>query len=326
MAFNSELLGHEGQIGRFTAALSSGRLHHGWLLTGPKSLGKATFAQSAAEAYLCETLEPDSHTRTMVREGNHPDLRILEPGPKDDAAHRKMQDGQPFERSRNIRVDQIRKLQQSFGFRPTLSDRRVVIIDSADLLERSAANALLKSLEEPPANTLFLIVAHNPGALLPTIRSRCLVLTFAPPAPQTLISWLKSRVTGTNALAIEKAAELSGGAPGRAMDLLNGDAASLTETMWALAEKGDADRTARTELASSFSGKANRESLVLALDIAPLIAHRIACAADGVRRTAALAAWTELNSLAERAPTANFEPQVLGYHIGGLLAGLAPPR
>ncbi len=92
---------------------------------------------------------------------------------------RRRRDGKPWQTKRNISVDQIREMQHRLTTRPTLGNRRAIIIYPADDLEKSAANALLKSLEEPPRGTFFLLVAHRPGRLLPTIRSRCRVLRFA---------------------------------------------------------------------------------------------------------------------------------------------------
>ena len=100
--------------------------------------------------------------------------------PANDDEEKKRAEGKPFQTKRNITIDQVRGMQQRLTTRPTLGSRRAIIIDPADDLEKGAVNALLKSLEEPPVGTFFLLVAHRPGRLLPTIRSRCRMLRFAP--------------------------------------------------------------------------------------------------------------------------------------------------
>ena len=109
-------------------------------------------------------------SRPCSKPRSHPDFKLLERLPKANSE----------ELARSITVDQVRGLQPLFATTPSLSPRRVVLIDAIDDLERSAANALLKNLEEPPAGTIFLLVSHAPGRLLPTIRSRCRLLRFDP--------------------------------------------------------------------------------------------------------------------------------------------------
>ena len=139
-----------------------------------KGLGKGAFARAAARELVAEpgVPQPDGE--------HHPDILVLDHLPANDDEEKKRDEGKPFQTKRNITVDQIRRMQQRLTMRPTLGSRRAVIIDPADDLEKSAVNALLKSLEEPPAGTFFLLVTHRPGRLLPTVRSRCRMLRFAP--------------------------------------------------------------------------------------------------------------------------------------------------
>src|SRR5690606_19534895 len=112
---------------------------------------------------------PDEHpVARLLAAGSHPDFRMLERLERPTGGL-----------ARNISVDQVRSLGALLSVTPSMSPWRVIVIDSADDLETSAANALLKMLEEPPANTLFFLVSHAPGRLLPTIRSRCRRLDFA---------------------------------------------------------------------------------------------------------------------------------------------------
>ena len=175
------LYGHEDAVAAFRAALDSKRLHHAWLLAGPEGVGKALFADKAALRVLAEGAGPpvdapgldvpDDHpVAKLAAAGSHPDLMRLERLTKEGGT----------ELARSITVEQVRGLHRLFATTTSLSPRRAVVIDAIDDLERNAANALLKNLEEPPPGTLFLVVSHSPGRLLPTIRSRCRTLRFQP--------------------------------------------------------------------------------------------------------------------------------------------------
>ncbi|MET0259003.1 MAG: AAA family ATPase, partial [Methylobacterium sp.] len=165
-------------------AFRSGRMHHAWLLQGPRGIGKASTAFAFARRVLgaqplAETgdsaFEEADPTVRQIAQGSHPNLLHLDRPPVDR--------GEGFRTQ--ITVDEIRRLNQFF--RATAGGGwRVAIVDPADDLNRSAANALLKTLEEPPERSIFLIVNHMPGRLLPTIRSRCRVLRFAPLADQVV--------------------------------------------------------------------------------------------------------------------------------------------
>jgi len=168
--------GHDAAELAFEDARSRGRLHHAWLLTGTEGVGKATFAFRAARRLLGAPHDP-SHgilgadpthpvSRQMMAR-SHPDLLVLE---------RVGEDGKP---RRVIPVDEARKLSEFFSKSPASAPHRVAIIDAADDLNMNAANAVLKTLEEPPPQGVLLLVSHSPGGLLPTIRSRCRRLGFS---------------------------------------------------------------------------------------------------------------------------------------------------
>ena len=173
------LYGQDKAVSAFRTALDSGQLHHAWLLAGPRGVGKQTFATLAAARVLANAAGPhvdlpgletpeDHRISRLLEAQSHPDFRRLkrELNDKGDALRR------------SITVDQVRKLAGLFAMSPSMSDWRAVIIDSVDDLEPSAANALLKMLEEPPGRSVFFLVSHAPGRLLPTIRSRCRRLPF----------------------------------------------------------------------------------------------------------------------------------------------------
>ncbi|MEP7316981.1 MAG: DNA polymerase III subunit delta', partial [Sphingomicrobium sp.] len=185
------IYGHDTVIAEFVSAWQSKKMHHAWLLTGPKGVGKACFAREASRRILAEAAGPppegsgiqvssDHRIAHLLKAESHPDFKWLE----------RSMNKTGTALARNISVNQIRSLGEIFSVTPALSDWRVVVIDSADELEDSAANALLKILEEPPANCLFLLVSHVPGRLLPTIRSRCRVLEFQPLADDVMASVL----------------------------------------------------------------------------------------------------------------------------------------
>ena len=138
------LLGHETAWREWRKALGGERMHHAWLLAGRRGVGKGSFAFAAA----CELVGVGPADAQ-----NHPDILTLTYAPKDDKEERKRADGKPYEVARSIRIAQVRGMQARLGTRPTLGDKRAIIIDPADDLERNAANALLKSLEEPPIGT-----------------------------------------------------------------------------------------------------------------------------------------------------------------------------
>jgi DNA polymerase III subunit delta' len=181
------LFGHEATEGMLAAAFAGGRLHHAWLLTGAEGIGKATLAYRFARHVLAEpaerggnggALEVGEETRTgrQVRSLSHPGLLVL----------RRPYDVKAKRFPVTIPIDEVRRLRSFFALRAEGAAWRVVIVDRADEFNVAAANALLKSLEEPPARTLFLLVSSAPGGLLPTIRSRCRTLALAPLASAPL--------------------------------------------------------------------------------------------------------------------------------------------
>lgn len=176
------LEGVQEPAAEFEAALAGGRLHHAWLLTGPKGLGKAGFAYRAARRLLGATADPaygplgsapDDPVNRLIAARSHPDLMVLD---RDETG----------EARRSISVDEARRLPELFVKAPALAKRRVAIIDAADDMNPNAANAVLKTLEEPPPGGVLLLVCHAPGKLLPTIRSRCRRLNFRAWTPQAL--------------------------------------------------------------------------------------------------------------------------------------------
>lgn len=181
------LYGHANAEQEFGAALASGRLHHAWLLAGPQGIGKATLAYRVATAALAApnerdafglslSVDPASVAVRQVRAMSHPGLLVI----------RRQYNQKDKRFPQSISVEEVRRLRAFLGLRGGDDAWRVVVVDSADELNVNAANALLKSLEEPPERTLFLLVTSEPGRLLATIRSRCRSLDLKPLAPADL--------------------------------------------------------------------------------------------------------------------------------------------
>lgn len=254
--------------------------------------------------------------------GNHPDCHYISFAPKDDKEARKKDDGKDYELARNIKIDQIRALQKKLTVRPSLSQWRFVIIDPVDALEPKAANSLLKSLEEPPDNTVFFLIAHNPGRLLPTIRSRCLALNFLPLGEGDMRQVIGHHHPDLSPDAIENLVNFGKGSPGNALQFAEYKMADMTNIMEKIIASGDRNGALRTQLASMVSGKANRAKYTIFLNYVPSFA------AQKIRHLAIdhmpqyVDAWHEMLTLQEKAVRLNLDAQNTAMHIGGLLARL----
>ena len=212
-----DLIGHQAAEGQFISAKASGRLHHAWLISGPKGVGKATLAYRmiramlGGESLLSNSLDipsTDSIAQRIEAQG-HGNLFVLR---------------RPYnEKTKKLRseipVDSVRSMSSFFENTPS-EDRlpRIALIDTMDEMNRSAENAILKTLEEPPANALIILLANSPGRLLPTIRSRCLSLPLRPISSSEIKSWLEGQVKVAPQV-IDAAIGLSRGGPGKAISL-----------------------------------------------------------------------------------------------------------
>jgi DNA polymerase-3 subunit delta' len=295
-------------------ALGGERMHHGWLLAGKAGLGKRDFALAAARELVAEPGVPQPT-------GDHPDIIVLTYGPKDDKGEKAQAEGKPFELARSIRIKQIRAMQKRLNTRPTLGSRRAIIIDPADDMEKGAANALLKSLEEPPVGTFFLLVCHRPARLLPTIRSRCRTLRFPVLNDQQLGEMLADEGLSPDVQAIA-AAE---GSFGAALRFAEQDIAPVAQAITALISGSDPSMTRRGELARLIGQRADRERVQAVLDLAQALVARMAReTGDAQHRQRLITAHGALVALAGEAPIANFDSGLLPFEIGGLLVAAAP--
>ncbi|QFT77918.1 DNA polymerase III subunit delta' [Erythrobacter sp. THAF29] len=294
-------------------AMAGDRMHHGWILAGKSGLGKRDFAQLAARELVAEKGNPQPP-------GDHPDIITLTHLPKDEKEEKKRDEGKPYQTKRNITVGQVREMQKRLTTRPTLGARRAIIIDPADDMEPSASNALLKSLEEPPQGTFFLLITHRPARLLPTIRSRCRLLRFSTISDDDLFRLLEDAGTvapGARDAAI-RAAE---GSLGAALRFVEQDLGELAELIDHLLREGDAAFQVRGALARAIGPRADRGRIQAVLELAQaLVADHARTTDDAARRLRLIEMHGELVALAGQAPTYNFDTGLLSMDIGTLLS------
>ncbi|MEO6378903.1 MAG: DNA polymerase III subunit delta' [Caulobacteraceae bacterium] len=253
----------EAPAAAFAKAMASGRLHHAWLLTGPEGVGKASFAYRAARRLLGAAeapafgplgSAPEDPVSRLVAAQSHPDLMVLE---------RLVENGKL---KKSILVDDARRLPEFFAKAPSHAPFRVAIVDAADDLNLNAANAVLKTLEEPPERGVLFLVAHSPGRLLATIRSRCRRLAFAPWPQERLASFVSARLGLPEADAL-RMADMAKGAPGRALSLASAGALALDDQAGALlARLPDTNEAEIIALTDSFRGGEGAQRFALLLE------------------------------------------------------------
>lgn len=283
----ARLIGHLAAQSAFLDAYTSARLHHAWMICGPRGVGKATLAWKIARFLLATPDEDDGGMFAPPPPANldiaddHPVARRLialsEPRlfllrrPYDEKAERLKTD---------ITVDEVRRMKSFFSLSAADGGRRVAIVDSLDEMNPSAANALLKLLEEPPPKVTFLLISHQPARLLPTIRSRCRELRLGPLDADDLSDALTAAggdVAPEQRVAL---AELAGGSVGRAFELTNLDGLRLYQSLIdLLGGLPRLDRSRMQSLAEAASGKGAEAQFDLIIALIDLFLARTARAA-----------------------------------------------
>ena len=213
---NPLLFGHAAAQAQIAEALRSGRMHHAWLLTGPPGVGKATLAYRFARSLLGgsqpgETLAmaPTNPVFRRIAMGSHADLLSVE----------REWDEKKSRLRGEIVVDDVRAVSAFLRLTPAEGGWRVVVVDGAEEMNRSAANALLKMLEEPPARAVLLLTCATPGRLLPTVRSRCRRLALMPLQAPDMAAALAEYLPDTPQAERGQLAAIAAGSPGRALSL-----------------------------------------------------------------------------------------------------------
>ncbi|MGL4810160.1 MAG: DNA polymerase III subunit delta' [Beijerinckiaceae bacterium] len=255
----AQLFGHRQAEQQFLDAYRSGRLHHAWIIAGPEGIGKATLAYRIAK-FLFAHPRPELAARAedLSVPVDHPAFtRVVAQGHADLMILRRSLD----DKSRKLRtqivvddtIDVIHRLMRTSGE----GGWRVCIVDAADDWNRNSANALLKTLEEPPARTLFLIVAHQPGRLLPTIRSRSRMLPLSPLSEADLRAVVTAAAPDAGREAVARAIEAAKGSARRALMLLDDELAGIGAMTRSLLDRLPVhDLPAIMALADAVAGRA----------------------------------------------------------------------
>jgi DNA polymerase-3 subunit delta' len=321
----TQLIGHQEQVAAFMAAFTTGRPHHAWLLSGQRGLGKALFAREAA-IWLLNGAVPgsgfgvpaDSEAARLMAAGSHLDFRLLERTPnKAGKLRNEIVIGQIVRRPDS----EGQPLREFLSSTPMLGPRRVVLIDAADDMNRNTANALLKSLEEPSGDTIFLLVSHSPGRLLPTIRSRCRTLRFSRlPDADVRRVLADAELPGEDA---DLLVQLAQGCPGRAVALGEAGITALERDLAGLAGLPVARANpAALGLAKSMALKGREGRYAALLDRVPALIADRAKGLHGPARDRAIAEYEAASKLAREAMPLQLEPSQVAWRLAMHLAAV----
>ena len=206
----NEIIGHQNIIKQLQNVVKSARVAGAYLFSGVQGVGKETVANYFANLILCEGNDEEQtpcgacRACRKLKNGNHPDMHIIRP----DGAQ--------------IKIDQIREMQQQIFFQPLEGQRKIYIIANTERFHDAAANAILKTLEEPPAASTLILLTENIETIIPTIRSRCQIISFYPMHTEQLETLLKEHLSVDKDTA-SAAAILSNGLVGKAITLIEND-------------------------------------------------------------------------------------------------------
>lgn len=291
-------VGHAATEEAVLAALAAGSLHHALLLGGARGIGKATFAFRLARFLLAGgdprsgtlTVDPAASAVRLVNAGAHPDMLVLSRSLNETTGRFRA----------DIVVDDVRRLVPFFGSTPALGGWRIAIVDAADDLNLNAANALLKTLEEPPPRSLFLLVSHAPGRLLATIRSRCRLVRMAPLSPAEVGAGLSAIGLGD---AAETATARAEGSLRAAILLAAGGDRDVAAHVTGLLDRLPAlDRRVLGKLADAVGGREGEAAFAATVELVrDFVARRVRADAAAGAAPGVLAAWAEVWEKVDRA-------------------------
>jgi DNA polymerase III subunit delta' len=321
------LFGHDGAEREFLTIYRSGRVPHAWLIGGDPGIGKATLAYRIARFVLAHpdpallppaaslALDPEHRTVRRIVSSAHSDLLVLERTVGDTGKLRTV-----------ITVDQVRRLSTFFGSTAGEGGWRVCIVDSADELKYpEGSNALLKMLEEPPPRSLFLLVSHAPGRLLPTIRSRCRRLSLRPLGQGDVVRAAAAALgTAADEAALAAVAAAAQGSVARAIAMAGGPTLALREKVAELLRALPAtDPRALHALGDQLDRDRGLTGVFVGV-IRDWLSARLDTEAGNLARLARVAdLWERLNRAARDVEAYNLERKPLVFTVFGLLADAA---
>ncbi len=269
---NTSLLGQSDPAQTLEQALASGRLHHGWLFHGRRGIGKATLAYRFARVLLAGgasgpglELRQDHPAFTQIAGRHHPDLFVIE-------AERDPKTGKvkPL-----IPVDRVRDVTTKLHSTAAIAERRVLIVDGAEQLNRNAANALLKPLEEPPPGVVLILITHRPGLVAATLRSRCAKLACSCLDEVTLASLLEQYAPDLPMEARSPIIAMAKGSIGRALELASGQWLDTYKTILTTLAADPPDPLAIDELALTLAKISTKEGFSAVTDLIQTVFSRI---------------------------------------------------
>jgi DNA polymerase-3 subunit delta' len=318
----TDLKGHQATEELLLRQYTSGRMHHGWLLAGPRGIGKATIAYRLARFLLAHPdpkaaasstslfVPAEAPVAHRIAARGHADLFILE----------RAYDAKAERLKTEIAVDDVRRASGFFARTAGEGGWRICIVDAAEDLNTESANALLKILEEPPSNSLFILVSHQPGRLLATIRSRCLRLDLAPLSETDAISVLEG-MAEQGPEDIKRAALLSRGSPGRALELLNSQGAKFFDLLRQMMSRSHTiDIPSKISIADGLQGRDMGEDFMIFSEL--LLAHVADLARQSAltgQRTSLARAHEEIGQTLRQATALNLDRRQTVLDMLGLL-------
>jgi DNA polymerase-3 subunit delta' len=332
----SALFGHDAAEQTLLTSYRSGRIAHAWLLGGARGVGKATLAYRMARFVLANpdpTAPAVQQARSLAVAAENPIARRVAAKSHGDLLALERTAGDSGQLRTVITVEEVRRTIGFYGATAGEGGWRVCVVDSADELKYpEASNALLKVLEEPPPRSLFLLVSHAPGRLLPTIRSRCRRLLLRPLAVDDVAKATAAALADSDSEVgqddIRKAASAADGSVARALALLDGEHLALRDRIVDLLGKlPTTDARALHALGDSLDRADSEAFATFADTIRDWLSAKIACEAPDTGRLAQLAeVWEKLNRTAREVEVFNLERKPMIFAVFGSLAEAARVR
>jgi len=272
-AANPDLFGHGDAVQALEQAMASSRLHHGWLISGRRGIGKATLAYRFARALLAGQGEAgaglgiasDHPVFQQIAGNHHPDLNVIE-------AERDPKTGKV---KSTIPVDRVREATANLNRTPAIAERHVLIVDGAEQLNRNAANALLKPLEEPPAGAVLILISHRPGQVAATLRSRCAKLPLHGLSEDVLRDALSRHTPDLAGDACRSIVTMAKGSLGRALDLAGGEWLATYERVVRAIAANPRDALALDDLAAALAKQSAKDGFSTIIDLIQTIFGRV---------------------------------------------------